>query len=269
MPKYPPDILIFGVYQMAWINYMSVFSCNTVCFHFTVILIVPDYVYFFNKIYLFIYLFFYYPSQINLGDASLSFSSNIKLLGVYIDQNLNFSVHINSLASKLSKISGILYSISGNAPESVLINLYYSLVYPHLIYWVLLWGNTASIHLEPLILAQKRIIRIITHSAYLAHTAPIFHRTKILCISNIYRYFIGIHMFKLQLSDSLPYPDHNYQTRYRRNVLPSFQRLTSSLKSISYNGPKIYNTIPLPIRNSKTLTSFKSKYRQYLIDTYL
>ena len=29
---------------------MSVFSCNTVCFHFTVILIVPDYVYFFNTI---------------------------------------------------------------------------------------------------------------------------------------------------------------------------------------------------------------------------
>ena len=56
------------------------------------------------------------PSQINLGDASLSFSCNIKLLGIYIDQNFNFSVNINSLASKLSKISGILYSISGNAP---------------------------------------------------------------------------------------------------------------------------------------------------------
>ena len=36
---------------------MSVFSCNTVCFHFTVILIVPDYVFFFNKIVLYLYIY--------------------------------------------------------------------------------------------------------------------------------------------------------------------------------------------------------------------
>ena len=37
------------------INYMSVFSCNTVCFHFTVIPIVPDYVY--NKLCLFLFVY--------------------------------------------------------------------------------------------------------------------------------------------------------------------------------------------------------------------
>ena len=66
MPKYPPDILIFGAYQRAWINYMSVFSCNTVCFHFTVILIVPDYVYFFNKICLFLFVCFDIINKSNL-----------------------------------------------------------------------------------------------------------------------------------------------------------------------------------------------------------
>ena len=208
-------------------------------------------------------------SLINMCDVHLSFTNHVKFLGIIIDHKLNYSSHINSIASKLSRISGILYSIRNNVPEKILLNLYYSLVYPHLIYGILLWGDSADVHLEPLILIQKKIVRTITHSDYLAHTAPIFKRTRILCIKNIYKYFVGIHMYKLQLSDSLVYPAHNYSTRYSNNVIPSFQRLTQCLKSLTCNGPKIYNTIPLSIRNSQSLNVFKRRYREYLLVGHL
>ena len=99
---------------------------------------------------------------VSLSHTTLPYVNHVKFLGLYLDRRLNFSVHIDSVASKLSKISGILFSIRNYAPECVLMNLYYSLVFPHLIYGVLLWGGAAKVHLEPLILMQKRIVRILT-----------------------------------------------------------------------------------------------------------
>ena len=42
--------------------------------------------------------------------------------------------------------------------KSTLRNLYYTLVYPYLIYCVEVWGNSCSTYLEPLIVKQKQCI---------------------------------------------------------------------------------------------------------------
>jgi len=55
-----------------------------------------------------------------------------------------------------------------------LIQLYYLLVYPHLLYGIVLWGNTYNIYLNKLIVLQKKIIRTITGFLFNAHTEPLF-----------------------------------------------------------------------------------------------
>ena len=190
-------------------------------------------------------------SLISLSGSSLDYVDQLKFLGVVIDNKLCFSTHINNITSKISKLSGVLHSISSCAPESNLVDLYYSLVYPHLIYGILLWGGSAKVHLQPLTVAQKKIFRVITDSHNLAHTAPLFHRIRILQLEDIYRYYVGIHMFKLKMNNSVVYLTHTYDTRNNRNILPSFQRLTSGLRSISSIGPRSFQQDPP--KNSKFL----------------
>ena len=48
------------------------------------------------------------------------------------------------------------------------------LTYPYLIYCVEIWGHVGDRLLNPLFLVPKKIVRIITFSAFLVHTAPIF-----------------------------------------------------------------------------------------------
>ena len=43
-----------------------------------------------------------------------------------------------------------------------------------LIYCIEIWGISPQTHLNPLLLMQKKIVRIMTFSYYYAHTAPIF-----------------------------------------------------------------------------------------------
>ena len=73
-------------------------------------------------------------------------------------------------------------------------------------------------HIQPLIVAQKKIVRIISHSHYLAHTAPLFHRLRILQLEDIYRYYVGIRMVRLKMNNSVVYPTHTYETRNNRNI---------------------------------------------------
>ena len=84
-----------------------------------------------------------------------------------------------------------------------LLDLYYSFAYLYLIYCVELWGHAGDRLLHPLFLAQKKIVRIITFSAFLAHTAPIFQKLKLLPLCKIVLQRTSIFMFKL-MNNMLP-----------------------------------------------------------------
>ena len=58
--------------------------------------------------------------------------------------------------------------------------MYFTFIYPYLIYYIEVWGNAHQTHLDPLIQIQKKSIRTITFSHYLAHTEPLFERLDIL-----------------------------------------------------------------------------------------
>ena len=59
-------------------------------------------------------------------------------------------------------------------PSYILLTIYNSLIMPHQIYGINLWGSESK-RLEKL---QKRAMRIISNSSYNAHTEPIFKKFK-------------------------------------------------------------------------------------------
>ena len=84
-----------------------------------------------------------------------------------------------------------------------LLDLYYSFAYPYLIYCVELWGHAGDRLLYPLFLVQKKIVRIITFSAFLTHTAPIFQKLRLLPLCKIVLQRTSVFMFKL-MNNMLP-----------------------------------------------------------------
>lgn len=208
------------------------------------------------------------PLTLAIDNVPVDLESSINFLGMKLDNRLNFSSHIESICSKLSKTAGVFFRICHYVPECILINLYYSIVYPYLLYGVLIWGGACESHLSPLIILQKKIVRTVTGSDFLATTKPLFHKTKILTVKDIYLFSLGIHMYKKQSSNSIILPTHSHFTRSRNNAVPTFQRLTQCQRSIKYKGPTTWNSIPLNIRQSNSLNSFKKMYKKYLINSY-
>ena len=118
--------------------------------------------------------------KINISNNVIDRSMNTKFLWVIIDSKLNWAAHILYIKNKISKSIGIIFKIRNFLDKHSLRNMYFSFIYPYLIYCVEIWGNTNETHLKPLIQIQKRSIRTITFSHYQDYTGPLFDILNIL-----------------------------------------------------------------------------------------
>ena len=192
---------------------------------------------------------------------------HVRFLGVMIDKNLNFKMHIQHVLDKISKHAGILYKIKNQLPISARITYYNSFVLPYLTYNIVHWGNTNSVHLNCLVTMQKRIIRTISNAEFLAHTSPIFYRLGILKLEDLYNYLIVIDTFK-KFHTGIYSVTHSLDTRNRNRAQPKFHSLSRCQQSITYNGPIQWNLLPDDLRKIDSLPLFKSKLKRYYIEKY-
>jgi hypothetical protein len=66
-----------------------------------------------------------------------------KLLGVWLDENLSFDFHCNTVISKVSQSNYIINKCKNILPKKSLRTLYLSLVHPHLLYCLPIYGCTS------------------------------------------------------------------------------------------------------------------------------
>ena len=111
--------------------------------------------------------------------------------------------YIHCIHRSISRNTGILYKLKEFLSEKSLLILYNSLILSHINYCNIVWGNCSTTNINYLLLLQKRAIRNITNSSYLAHIEPLFHRLKTLRIQDIHTLQTGIFMYKYT-HDQLP-----------------------------------------------------------------
>jgi Reverse transcriptase (RNA-dependent DNA polymerase) len=107
-------------------------------------------------------------------------SRSYKLLGILLDEHLSFNANTDLLLSKLSKASFIINRSKNFLPKSSLLTLYYSLFHSHLSYCPTIASCTSKANVERIFRAQKRVIRVITHSRMRDHTEGLFSELGIL-----------------------------------------------------------------------------------------
>ena len=89
-------------------------------------------------------------------------ASSIKVLGIYIDENLNWSKQINCVKRNALNSIRHLHRINHLLPVDLRIQLYYSLVVPHFDYADIIWGGCGSVNTKKLQITQNFAVRSIT-----------------------------------------------------------------------------------------------------------
>ena len=208
-----------------------------------------------------------FQPNIFLNHTQIRREKVITFLGVKLDEKLKFNSHISYICNKVSKSIGILNRLKPFVSHCTLKNLYYSFVYSYISYCNLIWGSTFSCHLKPLIVIQKRVIRIMNNLGYRDHTNEFFYNDSILKVLDVYKFLAGNYMYENCRMPRFS-TNHDYDTRFSSSATPIFQRLTLTQHSIDFMGPRIWNAIPDYIKDSPSLQVFKKKFKMYLIETY-
>ena len=92
------------------------------------------------------------------NNQNIASCNTSKYLGVITDDKLNFKTYIHNVENKVSRSVGILSKLRFLLPSSTLLQLYYALVHPHLLYGLLLWGCTFRSYLFKLQSFQNKAV---------------------------------------------------------------------------------------------------------------
>ena len=143
-------------------------------------------------------------------------------------------------------------------------------------YGIICWRSLYKTNLTKLETKQNWVIKIITNSNRFDSSSPLFHKTKILKLHDIFKLKIATEVKCIINNNKL----NNYKLSYLHSV-HSHQTRSSSQHNLSipivktdigktlfrYQGPSVWNKIPIEIRN-KPLISLKISLKNFLINKY-
>jgi len=189
--------------------------------------------------------------KLHIDSQPIEQVNHTKFLGVIIDQNISWKNHIAYISGKVAKGIGIIKKARKYLNKETLINLYYSFIYPYLIYCNHVWGNACKSYLEPLFRLQKKIVRIICGVKPREHTEGLFLKLKLLKLEKINTYLVSRLMFKVHHGIITMFGDmfiknkdiHNYETRQSDHYhIPSSDKEIGKA-NFRYNGAITWNSI--------------------------
>ena len=100
---------------------------------------------------------------------------------------MSWSMHTDHISLKVSKVIGIIYiyRLKDVYPLLVLQTLYNTLILLYFNYCILSWGATIR-NGNRLHLLQKKALRLISNSIYIAHTEPINKNLRLLKLTDMF-----------------------------------------------------------------------------------
>ena len=202
-----------------------------------------------------------------------------------IDSKLTFQFHITGVTKKVSRAIGLMYKLRHYVCKKIIINIYYSLIYPFLIYAMPIWGASDNIYIKPLLILQKRIVRLLTFNdnypvpaGPLVHTPPLFYDLKILKIHDIFKVQTAKFVYKCLHNLNPPHLDiiftyvpGIYNTAATRNhdlLIPLARTTRYGLNSIKNIGSHIWNNIPPLIHTKGPTKCFTNALSNSFITCY-
>ena len=217
------------------------------------------------------------------ANIKLTFDGNVlervaytKFLGVYFDEKLTWSYHLNHIANKISRGLGVMGRCRKILSNDTLVTLYFSLIYPYLYYCCIVWAGASATALHKLEVLQNRAVRLVTRSQFRASASPLFKQLHLLKIQDIRKIQIYLFMYKCKnallpascMHYCITHVHNPYNMRSNHDFVTPLYRTNIREQSISVLGPKVWESLPIALRVCESFDILKRVIRDYFISMY-
>ena len=125
-----------------------------------------------------------YDIKIKINGTKLIPSDSVKYLGILIDPYLNWSHHMDSLCTKLSRAVGMLSKIRHYVNENELRSIYFAIFNSLLSYCSIVWGQSNTKNLRRVQNIQNKALRVINFASFKDDSDIFFSKSKMLKLSD-------------------------------------------------------------------------------------
>lgn len=209
-----------------------------------------------------------HDAQIAIDGEQIDRVHSIKYLGVTIDENLKFNIHIDNTIKKIAKKYGIMCRLKNDLNFQSKIQLYKSIISPHLDFCssiIFLANETQLSRLQRL---QNKIMRLILKCNRFTSSTWMLDALQWLSVKQRIIFSTMIFVFKL-INGLLPrylcdriLRGSDLHDHFTRNAdaprTPNFL-FGAAQNSLFYKGVNIFNSMPRQIKQSTTIAEFKRR----------
>ena len=201
--------------------------------------------------------------------------STIKILGVHIDQNLNWKKQVNYVKRKSMNAIRNLNRLNNLLPVKYRIQLYYSLVEPHFSYGDVVWGGCGVIQAKSLQLAQNFAARSILGMKKTDSATTALHKLKFLNLQQrrtVHEVVFAHKSLENKHPDNInrkyhdQLPTGNTRSAIARKLNIPKHQTAKFEQSPFYRTIKAWNSVPSYI-DQGDINKHKTTYQQLLINT--
>ena len=191
--------------------------------------------------------------NISVNSKPLTRVTKVKFLGVIVDEKLSWKPHIGYISRKISKSLGIMYKIRKYVNTKSLRHLYFTLVYPYLLYRNIVWGTAYKTHLTTLTVLQNKIIRCMGYKqASHTNTDSLYSEMRIMKFQAMNEYLTCILMYNWY-NATVPelfncyfkfnFNVHEHNTRISKGLHVPSVKTELGKKCIAYRGTVLFNKL--------------------------
>lgn len=212
------------------------------------------------------------PLNIHDNNTAIQSVTKQKLLGIYIDEDLSWTAHIDHLCSLISSKISLLRQLATYVPHHIQKLYYQSYILPYIDYGSVTWGSTTGANIERLAKLQNRAARIILRADFDTPSVEMFNRLGWLSVPDRLKYnkatltYRAINNLSPEYITELLKPIsevHTLNLRSSTNGSLYVPKARTALYdgSFSCSAPRLWNALPQTVKTSGTLSSFKQSLR--------
>ena len=195
-------------------------------------------------------------------------SKSVKLLGVQIDNNLDFNEHVSNICKKVSKKLHALRRVSQHMSKNKLRIIMKAFIESQFGYCPLVWmfhNRTLNNRINAL---HEKALRLVYNDSALSfenllsldESFTIHHRNLQKLATEMFKIknnLSPLFMNKVFSDSTNPYNLRNAPEFGTSNV----HTVHNGTETVSFRGPKTWSLVPQAIKNSKSINEFKNKIK--------
>ena len=210
--------------------------------------------------------------NINIGDHIISRNNTLKILGITLDEKLNFNEHIRNICQTSSRQINALRRISKFLNQQCREKVYKSFINANFGYCPLEWMLCGKCNLRKIEKLQERALRIVYQDSELDYASLIGKSGQSSLRMNMIR-ILSIEIYKCvkgtnpdYLNEMFSLSNSHYDLRDQSRLeQPKFNTKTFGYRSFKYLGAKLWNLLPYHLKSIDDLHVFKSNLHKWCL----